>query len=207
MPEPGQTSKKCAEGARGADSENPSAAFLICCSPLGHEFPHNFAGGGNERHADIEAVKRDRELFKINSAHVSVRAQKHPAIQQVRLRDNERIVLFFGWNQSAMPERIGDAFDNAMTDRDKIQRLKAPLSQAGQRAKSRLTFFFGVTTFDSEGQFMQNGRRHNKPDSGDSFPNGVEGILDRLDFQRQIKQDVGINGYEHEQPSCRPRRR
>ena len=81
-------------------------------------------GGGN-----VEILQEQREPLEIDSAQVRIAAQEHPAFEQGRFRDDERVIHFLRGHQILVPDFPGDPLDDAMPDRHEIQRLETPRAQ------------------------------------------------------------------------------
>ena len=82
-----------------------------------------------------------------------IAAQQHPAFEQGRFRDDERVIHLLRRRQIPVPDSPGDPLDDAMPDRHEIQRLETPragifaaMTAPGVAASSEGFAFFGLLT-------------------------------------------------------------
>ena len=129
---------------------------------------------------------------------MSIPTQQDSAFQQGRLRNDERVVLFLCGQQILAADFLRDPLDDSVSHRHQIQRLESPRPQLREGAKSGLADAFGFPAPDSQGQFVKHRGRNNELGIPQSLANRADGIRDDLNFPRQIQQDVGISGDEHE---------
>lgn len=159
---------------------------------------HDLARRGDDRRGHVEILQEQRQPLEIDPAQVGITAQQHPAFEQGRFGDDERVIHFLRCQQILVPDFSGNPFYDAMPDRHEIQRLESPRAQLRQRAEGRFADAFRLARARGKGQLVKRRGRHDESGIGQPLANGLDGLHDRFHFQRQIQEDVGISGDEHE---------
>ena len=121
----------------------------------------------------MEILQEQREPWKIDAAQVGIAADQHPAFEQGRFRDDERVIHFLRRDQIPVPDFLRDPFDDAMRDRHEIQRLETPGTQLRQGAEGRFADALRLPSACGQGQLVKGRGRHDKAGLGRSLANGT----------------------------------
>ncbi len=102
------------------------------------KLPHNLARSGDDRGGNVKILQEQREPWKIDAAQVGIAADQHPAFEQGRFRDDERVVHFFRRDQIPVPDFRGDPIDDAVPDRPRFSGSKPQARNCDSARKAAL---------------------------------------------------------------------
>lgn len=158
------------------------------------EFPHDFAGRGDDGCGDVKGSKLESQALKIDPSQMLVAGQQDGAVEQSGFGQNKSIMHFFRWQQVLPEKPEGDPFDELVAKRNVVYQLKAPGTVALQKAARGFTVFSDITVIGDKREFLGGGWWNKDRSAGGALTNGGKCIDDPFALDGEIEADIGVSG-------------